>query len=240
MEDRAVASNTDTASRKPPMKKIVLLPFALALTTHAATAANSVDLRVTGNITPASCSISMSGNTFDLGTLDAGKLTEPTRNPLPRTAPSTMTIQCNAPTQVAFKTHDNRRASIPTTLPSKVFYYGLGFDAQNAPIGSYELVVLTPSIRVDGQEGNIKWSTTDGVNWGVNSINGLDNLSPYSEINEIYSLDLASNQNHLPPTPATSMSMDISVEAYIEAMSTLDTSQEIAIDGSATIELIYL
>lgn len=223
-----------------PMRKLALLPFALALATDAALSANSTELRVTGSITPSSCSISMSANTFDLGALDAGKLTEPNRNPLPRTAPSTMTIQCIAPTQVAFKTHDNRRASIPPSLPSKVFYYGLGFDSQNAPIGSYELVVLTPSIRVDGQEGNIKWSTTDGANWGVNSVNGLDNLSPYSEINEIYSLDFASNQNHLPPTPASTMSMDISVEAYIEAMHTLDTSQAIAIDGSATIELIYL
>ncbi|MDA8486503.1 DUF1120 domain-containing protein [Pseudomonas resinovorans] len=222
------------------MKQLVLLPLALAFTANAAMAANSADLRVTGTITPASCSIAMSGNTFDLGTLDAGKLTEPNRNPLPRTAPGTLTIQCDAPTQVAFKTHDNRRASIPTTLASTVFYYGLGFDAKNAPIGCYALVVLTPSIRVDGQEGNIKWSTTEGANWGINSINGLDNLSPYSEINEIYSLDAASNPNHLPPTPATSMSMDIAVDAYIEAVDTLDTTQEIAIDGSTTIELIYL
>lgn len=223
------------------MKKHIPLYLAMAFTANSAFAANSVDLAVTGTITPASCSISMSSNAFDLGELDAGELTEPNRNQLPMTASNTMTIQCDAPTQVAFKSHDNRRSSIPTTLASDVFYYGLGFDAQNAPIGCYGLVVLTPSIRVDGAAGNIKWSTNDGVSWGINSINGRDSLSPYSEINEIYSFDqVAAGNTGQPPAPATTMSMDIAVEAYIEAIHTLDTSQPITIDGSSTLELIYL
>ncbi|MCY1457704.1 hypothetical protein D9M71_750220 [compost metagenome] len=121
-----------------------------------------------------------------------------------------------------------------------MFYYGLGFDSQNAPIGCYELVVLTPSIRVDGQPGNIKWSTNEGTSWGMNSINGRDNLSPYSEISEMYSLDPATNSNNTPPQPASTMSMDLAVKAFIEPIQTLDTSDAITIDGSATIELVYL
>ncbi|MNR05266.1 hypothetical protein D3C85_1212830 [compost metagenome] len=57
------------------MKKHALLHLAMVFTANSAFAANSVDLAVTGSITPAACDISLtSGGIFDLGEIENSDL----------------------------------------------------------------------------------------------------------------------------------------------------------------------
>ncbi|MNG16112.1 hypothetical protein D3C84_999930 [compost metagenome] len=66
------------------------------------------------------------------------------------------------------------------------------------------------------------------------AMNAFD-LSP-----RIYALDLASASGGAQPAPITSASVGLQVVATIQPESALDTSSEISLDGSATIELVYL
>jgi type 1 fimbria pilin len=55
------------------MKKLALLPLTLMFAANAALAANSVDLRVTGTITPSACDISLTGGDFNLGVISSNE-----------------------------------------------------------------------------------------------------------------------------------------------------------------------
>jgi type 1 fimbria pilin len=217
------------------MKKIVLLPLALAFATNAALAANSVDLHVTGTITPAACNISLaSGGEFNLGTINANDLAATTTSTLPAVGGQTMSITCSGATQVGFKLIDNRASSVPSGLGVlSGLALGLGTDSANHPIGYYFLNLLTPTATVDGSSAQFKSSSDAGATW--NAVNGAMTLDPF-----VYAFDLSSAGSSSQPVPITSASTGLEVLPIIQPEDTLDTSSEITLDGSATIELVYL
>ncbi|MFJ7311519.1 DUF1120 domain-containing protein [Pseudomonas sp. NPDC098747] len=218
------------------MKKLILLPLVLAFASNAAMAANSVDLRVTGTITPAACGITLAGGDFDLSNIDIGTLSASTSVKLPESAGKTLSITCSGATQVAFKAIDNRKSSAPFDDSDE---FGLGTDSQNAPIGSYEILVNQPSILVDSAAGQIKSSDDEGTSWMGFSATDLGLLS-YTKYPRIFALDKRFAGPVSQPVPTTNASALLKVVATIQPTNTLDTSAEITLDGSATIELVYL
>lgn len=228
------------------MKKITLLPLALTFAANAAMAANSVDLRVTGTITPEACDVSLSGGgNFDVGTISSTSLKQTQYTILGQTisiAPQNLDIVCTGPTQVAFKVIDNRSSSVilPSYASSDASRYamGLGFDAANNPIGYYDLNIIIGQSGADGIVGEVKTSTDGGTTWGPYR-NGAQSLASYSVYPEIYAIDGPGTAG-TPPNPITSAWGRLQVNPSIQPTNNLDTSQDINLDGSATIELVYL
>jgi hypothetical protein len=66
-------------------------------------------------------------------------------------------------------------------------------------------------------------------------VNGAMTLDPF-----VYAFDLSSAGSSSQPVPITSASTGLEVLPIIQPEDTLDTSSEITLDGSATIELVYL
>jgi len=219
------------------MKKFALLPLTLIFAANAALAANSVDLRVTGTITPSACDVSLTGGDFNLGVISSKELAATTTTTLPASAGKTLNITCSGATQVALKAIDNRASSVPSGIISDAF--GLGMDGANNPIGRYEIQMLGATVMANGAAGKYKASDDDGASWfgfGASTLR----MSAFDLYPRIYALDLASAGGGAQPAPITSASVGLQVVATIQPESALDTSSEISLDGSATIELVYL
>ncbi|MFJ7311507.1 DUF1120 domain-containing protein [Pseudomonas sp. NPDC098747] len=93
------------------MKNLLLLPLALAFASNAAMAANSVDLRVTGTITPTACDISLSGGDLDFGDISSQEMNQLSHTELPTQSGKSLIIACSGATLAAFRTVDNRSDS---------------------------------------------------------------------------------------------------------------------------------
>jgi hypothetical protein len=224
------------------MKKLPLLRFVstLLFLSNTALAANSVDLRVTGTITPSACDISLIGGDFDLGAISANTLAATTTTTLPVSAGKTLNIVCSGATQVAFKAIDNRASSVPSGIAQiAVSAFGLGMDGVNKPIGYYQIQMQAATVLVDGAAGKYKASDDSGASWFTFAATELSMVS-FALSPRIYALDLTTNGNASQPTPITNASVGLQVVATIQPESTLDTNSQIIIDGSATIELVYL
>lgn len=227
------------------MKKLLLLPLALAFATNAAVAANSVDLRVTGTITPSACDVSLAGGDFDLGIIQASELSA-TESTYPGVVGGkTLNITCSGATQVAFKAIDNRSGSVPPLSGGAESAFGLGVDSSNNPIGYYRLQVKSASAATDASSGaaQIKRSSDEGVSWTGFLTSGPGNMSSLGAFNAspvIYAFDAGAASDTAQPAPIISAAVSLQVSTVIQPESALDTSTEIPLDGSATIELVYL
>lgn len=213
------------------MKRIILLPLALTFAANTAIAANSVDLRVTGTITPAACNISMTGGgDFDLGSIPAQDLNQTTETRKDVTG-KTLNINCSGPTLVGFTLHDNR----PDSVPGPNRGLGLGFDSSGNQIGRWSLNLRTP-LTVDGSAALVTRSDDNGATWyAVDNTAWPINTDTYNALASFAIIGTGDS-----PSPIVNASAAAYINAYINPSNNLNTSEEIIVDGSATIELVYL
>ncbi|MCU1740357.1 MULTISPECIES: DUF1120 domain-containing protein [unclassified Pseudomonas] len=198
--------------------------------------ANAADLLVKGTIVPASCTLSLhNGGVVDFGKIRAADLGLNAYTALqPRGVP--FAVNCDGGTRVGVKALDNRSSSkIPGILQSAlgpdysdVYNYGLGTTAGGQRIGGYALSV-TDSVA-DFPLVNTIVSTNNGLNW--NRGNGA--LGQYQNIMS-WSGFLATH-----PASVQRVSGTLEVKAVINKTSDLDVTQELYLDGLATLELRYL
>lgn len=195
-------------------------------------AATSADLDVTGFVLPPSCDIAMAIPTIDFTAIT---LNNTGRTTLAESAGHALTIACAGSTMVGFRGQDNMAATALDTSFSK---YGLGTDALGNKIGYY-VINLTAGIA-DGAPGRLKYSLNDGATWTlITTYPYMGNLNQYALQNSTYSLSSSQTAGQ-PPAPIMNASMDVSVIPTIAPRNALDTTGDIQLNGSATIELIYL
>ena len=216
------------------MKKILIPLTALPLlgSSLAANAASTVDLTVTGLITPMACTPVLSGG----GLVDFGKISRNDLNPSTGTRLPhkylTLTVTCNAAGRYALRMRDNREG---TAHVNSEIFYGLGLDSSGNKIGVYSVsfdpkqTVVDDLAVVYGTE-----STTGGLAWRTSNLNPIDigsrSLLGFTDV-------LGSNAG---PSAIQSMTSTLKLEATINARENLDLSVETPMDGSATLEVVYL
>ncbi|MBP1127911.1 MULTISPECIES: DUF1120 domain-containing protein [Pseudomonas] len=214
------------------MKPLLMPLIALPLLTGAAHAASTVDLTVTGLITPMACTpLLSSGGLIDFGKISRNdlNLTKGTRLPLKYL---TLTVNCNAPGRFALRMRDNRDG---TAHVNSEIFYGLGLDTSGNKIGVYSVSFDPKQTVVDdlavayGTE-----STTGGVAWRTANLNPIDigsrSLLGFTDV-------MGSVAG---PSAIRSLTSTLTLEATINARQNLDLSVETLMDGSATLEVVYL
>lgn len=210
------------------MKTILTSLTTLSLLTAIpfAHAASSVDLHVTGKITPSACEPSLSnGGVHDLGKIAAKDLNVDQPTPLP-VQNLQLTITCEGSTLVALKPSDNRSGShFDSESPLK---FGLGLVNGNEKVGSMILNLL--SITADGVE-MYPIGSAPGASWSPTSI-----LSPTF----LTSFTVTRGTPDLAPDPIQRLSANIQITPRIAPANTLTLTEEVPIDGSATLEINYL
>ena len=215
------------------MKKPGIALFSLLLGgTSAVQAASIVDLAVTGLITPTACTPQLSdGAVIDYDKISQQdlKVDRSTRLPV---KPLHVNIACNAPNRFALRMHDNRDGS---AMVNSEIYYGLGLDHSGNRIGLYSMTfdplqtVVDSTAQAYGTE-----STTGGLAWRT------ANLNPISIGANSYLGFTDTAGSTAGPSAIQTLSSTVKVETLINATQNLDLSRETALDGLATLEVVYL
>ena len=215
------------------MNKYCLAFSALLLSSALpALAASTVDLSVKGRITPTACTPLLSSG----GLIDYGKISQQdlnldrsTRLPIKQLQVS---IDCNAPSRFALRMRDNRDGT--ATVNSEI-YYGLGLDNSGNRLGLYSMTfdprhtLVDSTATVYGTE-----STTGGTAWRTANLNPID-------IGANSYLGFTDTQGSVTgPSAIQELISTVKVEAVINARQNLDLSSDTLLDGSATLEVLYL
>lgn len=211
---------------------IPLSTLALLASSVVTQAASTVDLTVKGLITPMACTPVFSGG----GLVDFGKisrndlnLSNGTRLPLKYL---NLSVSCNGAARYALRMRDNREG---TAHVNSEIFYGLGLDHSGNKIGVYSLTFDPKQTVVDdlpviyGTE-----STTGGLAWRTSNLNPIDigsrSLLGFTDVQGSTS----------GPSVLQNLSTTVKLEATINARQNLDLSTETPMDGSATLEVVYL
>ncbi|WP_368643578.1 DUF1120 domain-containing protein [Castellaniella ginsengisoli] len=211
------------------MKRTLL---SLMIATSAATpmlanAASSVQLKVTGTIVPASCSITMPGGT----TIDYGKIASDT---LKKDAPTMigddvrakLQVSCDAPTLFAIKTTDERAGSAITgTGEATDVLFGLG-KTGSTDIGAYRISLV--NVNADGKTVNVLRKAI-----GDTSYAKLAEMRPGA-------ISAFGDGSNAVPVAYKNVTADLSLKTYVQKASALPLKQEVKFDGQTTFEVVYL
>ena len=202
------------------------------LTCACAAQAASTELTVGGSITPMACTPVLSaGGLVDFGKISQKDLNQATGTRLPLKS-LTLTVSCNAPGRFAQRMRDNRDG---TAHVNSEIYYGLGLDSAGNKLGVYSVSFDPKQTVADtlpvtyGTE-----STTGGVAWRTSNSNPID----IGSRSLLGFTDLAGSTAG--PSAIQNLTSTLTLEAVINAKQNLDLSVETPMDGSATLEVVYL
>lgn len=215
--------------------KTLLIPLATCAwlaSTGAAQAASTVELTVGGLITPMACTPVLSGGgLIDFGKISQQDLNQATGTRLPLKS-LTLTVSCNAPGRYALRMRDNRDGSAHV---NSEIYYGLGLDSAGNKIGVYSVKFDPRQTVADalpvtyGTE-----STTGGLAWRTSNLNPID----VGSRSLLGFTDVAGSTAG--PSAIQNLTSTLTLEAVINAKQNLELSVETPMDGSATLEVVYL
>ncbi|WP_338479701.1 DUF1120 domain-containing protein [Pseudomonas trivialis] len=214
------------------MKNLLIALTASTLAAGSAHAASTVELSVTGLITPMACTpLLSSGGLVDFGKISRNDLNLDKGTRLPHHY-LTLTVNCNAPGRFALRMRDNRDG---TGHVNSEIFYGLGLDTSGNKIGVYSVSFDPKQTVVDdlpvvyGTE-----STTGGVAWRTANLNPID----IGSRSLLGFTDVAGSTAG--PSAIQTLTSTLKLEATINARQNLDLSVETPMDGAATLEVVYL
>ncbi|WP_079214831.1 DUF1120 domain-containing protein [Herbaspirillum robiniae] len=209
-----------------------------ALASSAAVAGPTTELKVTGVIKPVACTptIGAGSAVVDYGTITAGSL-ENGKNKVLDTREVPFSISCEAPVKMAVTATDNRAASKVTGLGSLVSatasensMFGLG-SASSKNIGAFHFTMKQGSFTGDGASVDTIGSTNSSTpSWSKSSTGGMstDRMLSWAPAGTTA------------PGSYKVLSGTIGVTAVLNKPENLNLTQDISLDGSATIEVKYL
>jgi hypothetical protein len=203
------------------MKKYFAALTTTALISAApyAIAASSVDLTVTGLITPVACTPTLSsGGVIDLGKISSQDLNL-TSNTKVGSHPIQLVVSCDAPARFALNPIDNKAGT------STGDWFGLGLTDDLEKLGFFYPKVLQVN---EGPTSLDPIESTDGTTWTKATSAKPGNL-----------LSVAATGGNT-PINAQVVTFDFEVETYIARADGLTLTNEVIIDGSSTFEVKYL
>lgn len=191
---------------------IGVAPYALA--------ASSTDLTVTGVITPNACTPTLSGGGIvDHGKFSAKDLRQDRDTKLPNQILQ-LAVNCDAATTFKLRGIDHR-----ATSSTDGNGFGLGFINTDQKLGYYELRSIAP--MADGVSVDPLHSRNSGSTWFKDAQIDALGVSSYGALGTTT------------PVAIKDLLTDLRVDTYIARADSLDLTNEVALDGLATLEIIY-
>ncbi|WP_241194671.1 DUF1120 domain-containing protein [Pseudomonas orientalis] len=187
-------------------------------------AASSVDLVVKGTITPSACTPTVSSNGLvDHGKISVKDLSISTQLP---DATLQLAVVCDAATLLAVKGTDNRPGTAWFNGYETISLFGLGLSADNQKLGAYRLVM--ENTTVDGAAVSLIESV-DGETW----FPAADVWQP----RWMRAVSGPQGADHL-PVAIQNLATDVVISTFVRKPKM--TTEEIPLDGSATLDIVYL
>ncbi|ECC1660555.1 DUF1120 domain-containing protein [Salmonella enterica subsp. salamae] len=232
-------------------KKGVLVA-ALAMTASSVMAADSIDLKVTGKIIPPACTpaFGSGGGTVDFGNIPISMLKATKDAALQDIKKVPVTITCEVETRFGVTFNDQRADSRSTTkmdvsfvsidfanLPD--YYFGLGATSEQKPIGVYGLGIEESATKNAAGESRYTMLSGDGgATW--TTANGESSSMYQAVVNSPATIYGFGKAGETDISPETLITFNVGVAAIIQDMNTLHITDEITLDGLASINLVYL
>ncbi|MBO0491814.1 DUF1120 domain-containing protein [Pseudomonas sp. Marseille-Q1929] len=186
-------------------------------------AASSVDLTVKGLITPSACEPTLSnGSQVEIGKISAKDLNvdQPTLLPQQNLA---LTVTCDGATLMALEAKDNRQGS---DYNNDLMSFGLGLINGDEKLGAMELSLINP--LADSVAARTIGSTDGGTTWLMERNFMRNNIVSVADA----SVDA--------PIAVQLFNADMRILPTIAPASGLTLTEEVLIDGSATLTVKYL
>jgi len=222
------------------MKKnilFVLLSTALFASINAQ-AGTTTELKVIGEIVPAACEPTIGGGgTVNYERISRSQLASDTPTALPVKTVQ-FTLNCtDAPAKMAIKLSDNRLASVATGVIKAVdssltdtAAFGLG-TAEGKNLGAYS--VKLNNVKGDSVAPSYLYFKTPGAT----SWNYVNNNAGGTYFNK----DIKTwGSSGYTPVAYKVVTGDLSVQAVIDKQSNLPAGDKVMLDGSSTLEIVYL
>jgi type 1 fimbria pilin len=209
-----------------------LLMFLTLALSPLAMADSTVELTVKGLITPVACTPTLSaGGLVDFGKISQQDLNLTTGTRLPAKSLN-LSVDCNGPVRYALRMRDNRDG---TAHVNSEIYYGMGLDNSGNKIGVYSVSFDPKQTVADTLPGLYGTeSTTGGVAWRTSNRNPIDigarSLLGFTDL----------EGSTAGPSAIQTLTSTLTLEAVINAKQNLDLSTDIPLDGSGTLEVVYL
>ncbi|AZE93161.1 hypothetical protein C4J96_1027 [Pseudomonas orientalis] len=188
----------------------------------SAFAASDTDLTVKGSITPSACEPVISGGgVIDLGKVSVKELNTDTYTDLPRET-MLLRVRCDGPTYFTLNTIDNRAG----TAASHFSWHGLGMTPNDEKVGDAGFGLYVPV--ADGVPARTITSRDGGVTW-IPSVMLSHTL-----------LTAIANDTDVVPMAIRQLDAEIRMVTHIAPADGLTLSDEVPIDGHATVQVNYL
>ncbi|NWA40692.1 DUF1120 domain-containing protein [Pseudomonas reactans] len=202
-----------------------LLALAVVLTAAPLTfAASTVDLQVNGQITPRACTVSLSDN----GVVDHGRIMARTLNPSDFTVLPNLqmgfSVSCDGLVLFALMGIDNKPES--SLAPERLFGLGMNIHAPTERLGTVTLSLRGPV--GDMQPMQTLTSPDKGITW-----------TPEPHVYPGRYMGFAATGETL-PKPIRQLVASLRVDTSISPANGLTLKEEVPLDGSITLDLIYL
>lgn len=217
------------------------LAIMLASVTTISVAAESGSLTITGTITPSSCNVNLTSNNvgaIDYGPIDASALSQNAfRQYTSIKVP--ITIECGTKAKVAIKLTDNRANSLAAGLMTAMATdltdndgYGLGLSSDGKKIGGY-FITVNQDFTADAKTVQTLKTADNGSTW---QHAGVGVASPGK---------LLTWGSAVPNTPTTIAAFNkvtgtMTVTPGFNKSSELSLTAPIKLDGSSSVQLVYL
>lgn len=216
--------------------KLLAAAFAVAATTLSGAAqAQTVDVRVIGQIKPTACTPTLGGGgVIDYGNIPASTINKTGYTMLDRKI-MPFSVQCDAPIKFALKPVDNRASSQIPGLNTEIHpgseagsNYGLGTH-KGAKVGGYVLRTVRGSHTADGKSIYPVLTRDNGQSW--EKFSGILYQTGWTSWSDV---------DGAPPIAVRNLSGSIDVRAAINKGQNLPLEGAVPIDGNATLEILYL
>lgn len=210
-------------------KPLILLSTALLFTAAPTVfAASSVDLAVKGLITPSACTLSVPG-AVDFGKISASDL-NPNGDRQTRLPDKTLqlSVSCESETLFSFAPIDNRAGTAAGSNPQ---VFGLGLINGSEKLGLYQMGFRSPVTETPTDMLRLRDSGLWSYLW--------DDDHVWSNQQVAFG-GLTDDETALLPRPQKTAAVEIWINTWIAPTNTLTLTDEVSIDGLATLELKYL
>ena len=199
---------------------------------HSPALSSTTELALQWQILPAACTPQLSqGGLVSYGNIAAQSLSSDKRTRLP-TRQLNLSITCDSPARYALRMHDNRDGS---AMVDSLIFYGLGRDAAQNRVGLYEVQFDPQHISADHLPGVYLTQSTGGGTWWSSSGSEAKSIATTTVLGFTDETNTTKG-----PVAIRNLSTTINIMPVIAPTSELDNRQDIRLDGSGTLEIIYL
>jgi hypothetical protein len=234
------------------MKKTLIstLIACSAFSAFFATAADNVDLKVTGVLVTGACTPTLDGGgSVNFGNIPVGDLSPTATNQL-GSRNINLTITCDQAIPIGFTTTDNRLSSVQSLTVAKgsatnadiatpANLFGLGQTAGGVNLGAYTIATVVGSATADGNAidvlNNSIGADSNNRNW-VKSASGSTADGGAGAVQ----VTSAAATGTLVPVAGKVFVYPLKVTAAVQGTNALNITTNTNLDGDTTISLVYL